>query len=111
MPLKLGKFCARHPPKVVLGVLPGPFNMIGFYLHFLPLILIDLHFLERVLVKYGEMVVPKLVQGTIGTPTITVYGGLCFYMHLMLGIRMSSDLSETGYMRIVLVSRSTITKI
>lgn len=45
-------------------------------------ILIDVHFLEGVLVKYSKMVVPQLVQSTIGTPTIAVYSEPCFNVPL-----------------------------
>lgn len=82
MALKLGNFCAGHPPKVVLGVLPGPFNSIGVDLQLLLRFLIDVHFLEGVFMQYSKMVVPQFVQSTIGTPAIAVYGGPCFYVSL-----------------------------
>lgn len=66
MVLKLGNFLAGLFSKVVLNVLPGPFNTIC-YLHFPPIFFSDVHFLERVLLTFSEMVVPQLVQGKIGT--------------------------------------------
>lgn len=57
MVLNLGNCLAELFSKVVLGVLPG----------LPPVIFSDVHFLERVLLTFSEMVVPQLVLGKIGT--------------------------------------------
>lgn len=92
-------FSAGHFSKVVLGVLLGPFNTICVYLHFPPIILIDVDFLERVLLAFSKIVVPQLVQGKIDTSSITVYGGPCLYFFFNDGYYGAPppNLSETEY--------------
>ena len=79
---QIAKSGPRHPTKMLFGVFPGPFSAISMDLHFLLSILLNVNFHKWVFVENGEMVVSKVVQSTVSTPTITVYGGSWLHMPL-----------------------------
>ena len=108
--LELRQFCSQHSFEMVFGMFPCSLDVICMDFNIFTSFLIDVRLFESELVYYSEMLKSITVEGAVCGSTFTIDGAAWGTESLIMGSKVSSDRSTTGYNIKVLVARSTIPK-
>ena len=108
--LELLQFRSRHSFEMVFGTFPCSLDVICMDFNIFTSFLIDVRLFERELVYYSEMLKSRMLRGHFSDQPSLLMALPGEQSLWIMGSKVSSDRSATGYNIKVLVSRSTIPK-